>query len=244
MSVEVARAGVADGNPSDGMTATLDASAAVDALGAAFARAGDAERAAAMAAYMKGIAPFFGVPAPERRRIQRAVLDRWKPDEHALVEFARAAWNRPSRELHYAACDLLQRNAAGLSADVFADLEWLITHKSWWDTVDSLAPVVGVLVGAVPSLDREMDRWIDADDFWLARVAIIHQLRRKLDTDADRLFRYCLRRAADQEFFVRKAIGWALREYAKSAPDAVRAFVDAHESELSPLSKREARKHL
>ena len=222
----------------------MDPVAAVASLATALARAADAERADAMAAYMKGVAPFFGVSAPDRRRIQREVFNGWKPDERDVIAFARAAWDRPQRELQYAACDLLQRRATWLSVGVFADIEWFITHKSWWDTVDSLAPVVGTLVATTPSLTQEMDRWIDADDFWLARVAILHQLRYQLDTDADRLFGYCLRRAADEEFFVRKAIGWALREYAKSAPDAVRRFVDAHDSELSPLSKREARKHL
>ena len=89
-----------------------------------------------------------------------------------------------------------------------------------------------------------MDRLIDSDNDWLARVAIIHQLRFKGDTDRERLFAYCARRAGDSEFFIRKAIGWALREYAKTAPEAVRAFVDEHEAVLSSLSKREARKHL
>ena len=91
-----------------------------------------------------------------------------------------------------------------------------------------------------PELGAAMDRWVDDKNFWLARVAIIHQLRFEAATDPDRLFRYYTRRAADSEFFIRKAIRWALREYAKTDPDAVLAYVRAHESELSPLSRREA----
>ena len=82
------------------------------------------------------------------------------------------------------------------------------------------------------------------DDLWLVRTAILHQLRYRLDTDADRLFRYCLAQAGHRDFFVRKAIGWSLREYGKSAPDAVRAFVTAHRDALSGLSVREALKNL
>jgi 3-methyladenine DNA glycosylase AlkD len=85
-----------------------------------------------------------------------------------------------------------------------------------------------------------MDEWIGSENTWLARTALIHQLRYKRETDTDRLFRYCLLRAGDREFFIRKAIGWALRQYSWTDPDAIRAFVAAHEQELSPLSKREA----
>ncbi len=102
---------------------------------------------------------------------------------------------------------------------------------------------VGELVRRHPELLAAMDRWIDAEDFWLARAAIIHQLKFREATDRDRLFTYCLRRAPDQEFFLRKAIGWALREYSKTDPDAVRAFVKNHENQLSPLSRREALRH-
>ena len=93
---------------------------------------------------------------------------------------------------------------------------------------------------ATPSIDV----WIDSDDLWLARTAILHQNTWKTSTDEVRLFAFCEQRAADTDFFMRKAIGWALREYSKTAPDAVRAFVETHERTLSGLSKREALKRL
>ncbi len=197
-----------------------------------------------MAAYMKGIAPFFGVPAPQRRVIQREVFAGWNPDERDAIEFATGAWRVDERELQYAGCDLLERTVQRASAELLPTLEQLITTKSWWDTVDALARSVGGLVLRYPDLGNEMDRWIGSDDIWVARVAIIHQLRFKTATNADRLFGYCERRASDTEFFVRKAIGWALREYAKTDPNAVREFVTTHERSLSGLSKREALKHL
>ena len=89
-----------------------------------------------------------------------------------------------------------------------------------------------------------MDEWIDDEDMWVARVAILHQLRFGERTDEGRLFDYSLRRAADSEFFIRKAIGWALRQYARTNPDAVRAFVDEHGARFAGLTLREATKHL
>ncbi len=130
-------------------------------------------------------------------------------------------------------------HAAGCSPRLLSTLRYLVTHRSWWDTVDTLAQSVGALVLTNPELWRDMDEWIDDEDFWVARVALIHQLGFGASTDAARLFSYCARRADDDEFFIRKAIGWALRKYARTDPDGVRAFVAAHD-ELSALSRREA----
>lgn len=117
----------------------------------------------------------------------------------------------------------------------------LITTVPWWDTVDLLAAhVVGPLVAADPALAATMDAWIDDDDLWVARAALLHQLRFKADTDTERLFGYCLRRSGHPDFFIRKAIGWALREYAKTDPDAVRDFLVREQRRLAPLSVREA----
>ena len=120
----------------------------------------------------------------------------------------------------------------------------LIVTKSWWDTVDALAAhVVGVMVARQPVLLSTMDEWVVSDELWLIRTAILHQLRYKSQTDTERLFRYCAQHAGHKDFFIRKAIGWALREYARTDPDAVRRFVKT-QSALSGLSVREALKHL
>jgi 3-methyladenine DNA glycosylase AlkD len=121
----------------------------------------------------------------------------------------------------------------------------LISTKSWWDTVDALAAgVVGSLVRRHPELRSTMDEWLAGDDLWLTRTAILHQLNHREATDAAWLFAACAARADHRDFFIRKAIGWALRQYARTDPDAVRAFVAAHRDRLSGLSVREALRHL
>jgi 3-methyladenine DNA glycosylase AlkD len=211
---------------------------------AAFEPARDDDRAGPMVAYLRDQFPFLGIPTPERRRLAKVALADLPPPSIDEVEaFARGCWDRPEREYQYVGADHTCRWIAVGDPSTIDLLRDLLTTKPWWDTVDALAANgVGSLVRAHPDLAAVMDRWIGDRDFWLARTAILHQLRWKADTDTDRLFGYCLRRAADTEFFLRKAIGWALREYSKTDPAAVERFVADHEGELSGLSKREALK--
>lgn len=204
----------------------------------------DPAAAAPMRAYMRDQFTFYGVKTPDRVALCRQVAAEVGPlHEVDLDSLARWAWARPQREHQYAATWFLRRHVRLLSSDFIHSAGWLITHKSWWDTVDELAQnVVGPLVLADPALVAVMDDWLGSDDLWLARSALLHQNRWKERTDADRLFRYCLTRAGDTEFFVRKAIGWALRTYAAVDADAVDRFVTDHAGELSGLSQREARK--
>ena len=199
-----------------------------------------------MVAYMKGHFAFLGVKAPQVRLAAKATMAAGKGAEAAeLIRFADECWEQPEREFQYVGCQFLRKWVAALEPANLDDLERLLVTKSWWDSVDSLAAwSVGPLVRANPQLVEIMDRWIDSDNMWLARTAIIHQLSYKADTDADRLFSYAESRAEDPEFFIRKAIGWALRQYARQEPDQVRSFVAANEDRLSGLTKREALKHL
>ena len=215
-------------------------------LSSAFEAHRDAERARGMASYMRDQFPYYGIPAPEQRVIAREILaNHEKPDEAQLKAIALACWGRREREWQYFACDLLVRHASNVSARFITTAKTLVSTKSWWDTVDSLAiRTVGPLVRSHPALQTTMDRWIANKNIWLARTAILHQISYKKDTDAERLFDYCARRAHDREFFIRKAIGWALREYSKTDERAVRSFVRLHRSELSGLSQREALKWL
>ncbi|MCC6831216.1 MAG: DNA alkylation repair protein [Thermoleophilia bacterium] len=215
------------------------------AAGAAFRGAADPARAAAMSAYMRGRFPFLGIPRPERARLERPLLAGLRMREDDLARAVDACWALPEREFQYLGCVLLQRHAGRLPAGAIGVVERCITARSWWDTVDHLASrVVGPMVRAHPGLADVMDDWAGRDDVWLARTAIIHQLGARQATDADRLFGYCALRAGDTDVFIRKGIGWALRQYARTDPDAVRAFVAAHRDVLSPLSVREATKHL
>jgi 3-methyladenine DNA glycosylase AlkD len=190
--------------------------------------------------------PFLGIPGPRQKQLAREVLAGLpRPSEPDLREVAVACWALPEREYQYFACALLRRHARLLSPGSLDLARTLVSTKSWWDTVDALAAhVVGSLVAQYPALAHDMDEWVRDDDMWIARTAILHQLRFGPATDAERLFGHCLARADHKDFFIRKAIGWALREYGKTAPDAVRGFVAAHRAELSPLSVREALKNL
>jgi len=225
-----------------GPTGSGWADAARERLDAAFAAARDPEAAVAMRAYMRDQFDFVGIQNAARTAIARdAFAGLGRPTADDVLAFAHASWARPERDHQYVAARLLRRHVTLLDAAAIDDLRTLTITKAWWDTVDELSRnVVGPLVLAHPELVEVMDRWIDDDDLWLARTAILHQGTYKAATDADRLFRYCLRRAADTEFFLRKAIGWALRDYSKVDQAAVRAFVATHDAELSGLSKREA----
>lgn len=204
------------------------------------------DKAPVMAAYMKDQFVFLGVRAPDRRAAQKPLLQTMaKASAEELIGFAHRCWAEPEREFQYVAMDVVRKHQPILEPDHLDDLAELITTKSWWDTVDSLAThSVGPLVARHRELSRTMDQWINDDNLWLARTAILHQLFYKEQTDAERLFGYAQTRASDSEFFIRKALGWALRQYARVDPDAVQEFVAIHADELSGLTKREALKHL
>lgn len=201
----------------------------------------DADKAPGMAAYMQGKFVFLGVQTPLRRQATQTLIRVFRGD---ALDAAEALWDMPARECQYVAADLLRARVAMLAPESLPRLLALVTRKSWWDTVDALTPSVGEMVLRHPSLVAEMDGLLKAEDFWLRRVALLYQLQWKTQTDEARLFRNCLALSSESEFFIRKAIGWALRQYARSAPDTVRAFLAANRERLSPLSLREAGKHL
>ena len=218
----------------------------LDRLVRTFSAARDPDRAAAQAAYMRDQFAYLGLASPAQRALARTVVAGLpKPAEDDLRVVALRCWELEEREYQYFACDWL-RTHVGVPGPGFRDtIRTLITTKSWWDTVDPLATrVVGGLVQRHPGLVVEMDAWSADPDMWVVRTAILHQLHFGDRTDTTRLFDYCTRQAGHPDFFVRKAIGWALRHYARTDPEAVRAYVDANRDRLSPLSIREATKHL
>jgi 3-methyladenine DNA glycosylase AlkD len=140
------------------------------------------------------------------------------------------------------ACEFLTKNKKALTTSfVSTHVKYFITHKSWWDSVDSLRPAIGYVVSENRELDKVIFDWIESDNKWLVRSALIHQLVLKDKVDSVKLFKLCERRESDTEFFIAKAIGWALRDYSYMAPTAVKKFVKDHPN-LTPLSKREALK--
>ena len=205
--------------------------------------AADPIRAEGMSAYMKHQFSFIGIPTPIRRklikRVEVAAIQQC--GEADLLQLAQALWKQPEREYHYCAIELLIRAQAKLSLAALPLIEQLICTQSWWDSVDTLASkVVGELARREPALIALLDQWQTSPQLWLRRTAIIYQLGWKTSTDASRLFQACRVNAADTDFFIRKAIGWALRQYARTDATAVIDFVE--QTPLSALSRRAALK--
>jgi 3-methyladenine DNA glycosylase AlkD len=200
-----------------------------------------------MHAYMRGQFPFLGLSAPLRRQAV-AALGRPALGAEALLQAAEALWVLPQREYRYTAVDLLARHARQLEPSCVAPLLALALRDPWWDTVDGLAGVVGDVLRQArrtqPDAQALMDQALHAPSLWIRRIALLHQLGWRLETDSDRLFRYAAALAPEKEFFIRKAIGWALRDYARWNPQAVRGFVAEQRPRLSALSVSEALKHL
>jgi 3-methyladenine DNA glycosylase AlkD len=218
----------------------------LDRLVRLYDAAREPERAIQAAAYMRDQFAFLGFSTPTQRALGRsAVAGLPEPTEDDLRRVALACWDLDEREYQYFACDWL-RTHLGVPGPGFIDTaRTLIITKSWWDTVDALATrFIGGLVTRHPQLVNEMDAWSTDRNMWLVRTAILHQLHYGTATDTERLFGYCTRQAGHPDFFVRKAIGWALRHYARTDPDAVRRYVAKSRDRLSPLSIREATKHL
>lgn len=200
-----------------------------------------------MKKYMRDQFEFFGLSSPLRRSVCKELMQQ-KLNSEDIRKFVLSLWAKPEREFQYFAVDYLEKHLDA-STEFEANMkcmEHLITTKSWWDTVDALAyKIVGRLVKQHRDLGKAiMEGWIDHDNMWLRRTALLHQLSYKEDTDEEMLFRFCSARAHEEEFFIRKAIGWALRQHAWKHSASVKKYLLKHKKELSALSFKEAAKHL
>lgn len=207
----------------------------------------DPERAERMAAYMKTDMPFYGVKAQGVKASMIQVAKAFPPADHGEYEAAvLALWRLPHREEKHMAIGYARRFRRFVDSTSFDLYRLLVVEGAWWDFVDEIAAhLIGkVLLDERQTVSPIIESWITDPDMWLRRTSIICQLSHKADTDTELLAAACVANMADTEFFIRKAIGWALREYAKSDPEWVRAFVDQHRNEMSGLSIREATKHL
>lgn len=206
----------------------------------------DPARAEAMRAYLRDQFPFLGIAAPVRRQAVKT-LPRLIGRGDLLV-LAGLLWDKAEREYRYTAIDLLARHAKLLGVADLPTLQALAQRDPWWETVDGLSGVVSRVLHEARrhGEDRQplMDDWLAHPLFWIRRIAMLHQLGWRLDTDSTRLFAYAAQLAAEPEFFIRKAIGWALRDYARWNPEAVGEFVRDNRATLSALTFREATKHL
>lgn len=203
-----------------------------------------------MRAYMKNQFSFLGLQATPRRAAVAAVTGagKWQPTHDELLATAHALWVLPEREYRYTAVDALAKHVRRLSLADVPVLLALAQREPWWDTVDALAGVVGDVVKAAqpttPDAQSCMDQALRHPSLWVRRIAMLHQLGWREATDTPRLFAFALALAPETDFFIRKAIGWALRDLARTQPAQVRGFVDAHATRLSALTAREATKHI
>lgn len=218
-----------------------------DFVAAALGAVADPERAEGMAAYLKTDMPCYGVAKPTRVPIRKEMLARYPVRSRAeYEEGVRELWRRPHREEKYLAIALARAYPAYITLTSVPLYRRLIVQGAWWDLIDDVAiHLVGhVLAHQRASMTPRVVAWSEAPDLWLRRTSLICQIGHEEATDEALLFGACLARMEETEFFIRKAIGWALRSYAATNPEAVRSFVLAHRGAMSGLSFREATKHL
>ena len=202
------------------------------------------ERAIPMAAYMRNQFPFLGIAAGPRKLIAKPYLKEALKNRIIDFDFVEKCFEHDEREYHQLAVDYLLYIQELLMPKHLAMIKKYILTKSWWDTVDGLDGVVGRMTLHFPEVKETMVEWSQADNFWLRRVAIDHQLLFKSKTDTALLAEIITNNFGEKEFFINKAIGWALRDYSKTDPEWVREFIEMHASQMSPLSIREGSKYI
>ncbi len=210
-----------------------------------FAENANPKDAPFMQRYMKDHFSFFGIKKPLREMLSKEIIQQYGiPNNDVIKNIIQLCFQEEMREMQYFVKDLLTIVIKKLDESYLPILESLILQKSWWDTVDFLAPkFAGKILQRYPDQIMQFpDRWIESDNIWLQRAAILFQLDYKDKTDPDLLFRYIQRRADSKEFFVQKAAGWALREYSKRNAEAVRHFIDT--TPLPKLTIREGLKRM
>lgn len=201
------------------------------------------EYAKRMSAYMKNYFPFLGIPKPKRVELSKLFMQ--EKLQHTRIDWQLIfdLYELNEREYQYLALEYLSKMQKHLVKADISKLEHLLIQKSWWDTVDSLASIVGFVCIKYPELKKEvLQIWMISSNIWLKRVSIIFQLKYKTEVDTQFLAKAILANHLSKEFFIKKAIGWALRQYSKYNPDWVRKFIS--QNSLSPLSIREGSKYL
>ena len=212
-------------------------------------------RAAAMSKYMRDQFNYYGIHKPALNILAKPMLKEMLQTVKEIAEtdgdvniyltkLVRQWWNYPQRECQYIIMQFLFKTNKYWDKDTIGILEWMILNKSWWDTVDYIASdLVGKYFELFPKeIPSAIKRWNAQNNFWLHRTSLIFQLKYRKQTNAVLLFAQCKRFSQEKEFFIRKAIGWALRQYSKSEPAKVKTFIKA--TPLSPLSVKEGSKYV
>jgi 3-methyladenine DNA glycosylase AlkD len=209
----------------------------------AFKNHANPENAEGQKAYMRNQFDFLGIKSPIRKEIQQSFLRKKNlPPKEELENIVKSLWDKPQREFQYFALELADKYTRQVEAEDIILFEWMVTHKSWWDTVDFVAPrLMGNYFKLFPDLrDKKVEAWLNSENRWLMRSALLFQLKYNAKLDTLFLEHVINSLLGSKEFFINKAIGWILRQYSKSHPQWVIDFVNR--TNLDPLSRREALK--
>ena len=202
------------------------------------------EQARQMSKYMLNKFEYIGIKTPERRKIFKNFFKEYKNEEKIDWEFVNKCWENRYREFQYVAADYLKNMKDKLTIDDIPKFKQLILEKSWWDTIDNLDMTIGALALKDSNVDKILLEWSIDENIWLRRIAIDHQLLRKEKTNTELLEKILKNNLGQAEFFINKAIGWALRDYSKTNPEWVKNFIEKNKEKMAKLSIKEASKYL
>jgi len=209
-----------------------------------FEKNANLSQAVPMKKYMRDQFEYLGIKSPQVKELLREhVKLHGLPALEEIDAITLDLWSLPQREFQYAAMSLMERLEKKLPKSSVKTLEYMITHKSWWDTVNNIAHIVGAHFRRFPDVkEKYLAKWRKSKNIWFRRTAILFQLDYKKETDFGLLCNIIRENLGSDEFFINKAIGWSLRQYAREDTKAVKRFVK--ETDLHPISRREAMKHL
>lgn len=205
---------------------------------------GDPEIAKQMKSYLRNQFEFYGLKSPERRKSYHDLIKAEKKNRKVDWDFLNLAWEDEHREAQYFVCDYLIELEKFLTFEDVDHIYNYVKSKQWWDTIDSLIKPIGKIGLRDERIDNLMLAWSKDDDFWVRRVAIEHQLLRKDKMNVELLNKILENNLNSSEFFINKAIGWALRDYSKTNPEWVRNFIGDHHEDMAKLSITEGSKYL
>ena len=200
--------------------------------------------AESMSKYMQDKFRFLGVRGATRTEIYKKYFPDARKTKTIDWDFVESCWNKEEREFQYVVVYYLKAMQKFLKREDISRLKYLIVTKSWWDTIDLLAKVVGSLIIRIEGYDQIMLEWSKDSNIWLRRVAILYQLSLKDKVDKQVLDKILVNNLGDSEFFINKAVGWALRDYSKYNPEWVREFIKKNKENMANLSIREASKYI
>lgn len=211
---------------------------------ALFEENADFEKAASMAEYMRNMFDFYGISSPKRKELTKEFIKEEKKNRIVDWEFLDKCYEDEHREFQYVVNDYISAMAKYLEYDDIKKLWKYIKVKQWWDTIDFFDKVIGSIGLRDKRVDKLMLEWSVDEDFWVRRIAIDHQLGRKEKTNEELLERIIINNLGSKEFFINKAIGWALRDYSKVNPKWVGEFTEKYREKMDRVSLKEAEKYI